>query len=172
MDPAVHFSVGARVVHPSHGAGVIVGVQGKQIGEIKNRYYIIDMHDMRVMVPVKRAATAGLRSVGREARIRRALAHCQERLADDQVIRDYRQRKAALLEKLNSGEFSQWISAVRVLHCLSERRPLGTNDLQMYKRGMDILASELALASSTEFDDARQEIEALLDCATEQPNAA
>lgn len=166
MDSLLRYSVGDTIVHPSHGAGVIVDVERKQIGERKNRYYVIEMHDMRVMVPVKRAQTIGLRPVMRESRLRQALADCRKHLPDDKVIRDYRKRKAALEGALSSGEYRQWISAVRVLHRISNRRPLGIGDLEMYKRGKSILASELALSSGESFDDAHREIEEMLACAT------
>ena len=60
------FRVGDKVVHPSHGAGVICGIETHAINtDVSSSYYVISLMtagSRRVMVPVKNVLMIGLRS--------------------------------------------------------------------------------------------------------------
>ena len=184
MEASVSYAVGSKVVHPHHGAGTIVSIQEKKIGEMCHQYYIIRMpamdrsHDMELMVPVKRADELGLRPIARLNRFRHSLAPCCEPPTEAEHIKDYRARQAAVTEKLKSGSTAEVTSAVRVLYFVNAQRRLGMVDSRLFDRGLNILASELALASDQEIGDAREEIESLLarmlesDEDEEEPTAA
>ena len=157
------YKVGTKVVHPSHGAGTIVCVQEKSIGDMHNTYYIIDTlpGDMQVMVPVQRAESVGLRQIGTLNSLRNALSICSTVPLDEEIEKDFRVRQAIIGEKIKSGSFEQVVSAVRVLFYMNSRRPLGMTDRRFIDQGKDILAGELALASDQEMSEAKQELE---DC--------
>ena len=57
------FNVGDKVIHPSYGAGTILEINEKQVGEQQCTYYIIDLLTQAgtLMVPVSRADELGLR---------------------------------------------------------------------------------------------------------------
>ena len=156
------FFIGAKVVHPNHGAGTVVNIQAKSIGSACHRYYVIETHAMELMVPVGRADTMGLRRVGRLSILRNALCCCATPPDEEEVTQDHRARKAALDEELKSGSFECAVHAARLLFYLNARRPLGIIDRRLYDRAMNMLASELALASGVEIDDAEEEIELCL----------
>ena len=168
MAASADYVVGSKVVHPHHGAGTIVSIQEKKIGELSHQYYIIRMpamdrsHDMELMVPVKRAVELGLRPIARLSRLRRSLAPCCEPPTEAEHIKDYRARQAAVTEKLKSGSTAEVTSAVRVLFFVNSQRRLGMVDSRLFDRGLNMLASELALASDKEIGEAREEIEELL----------
>ena len=168
METSAAYFIGSKVVHPHHGAGTIVGIQEKSIGDTTHRYYVIRMqamdrtHAMELMVPVRRAAELGLRPVSRLSRLRLSLAPCCHPPEEGEIIKDYRARQAAVTEQLKSGSTEKVTDAVRVLYYVNSRRRLGMVDSRLLDRGMNILASELALASSQEIEEARQEIEQLL----------
>ena len=58
------FSVGDKVIHPSYGAGTVLEINEKQIGEQQRNYYVIELLAQAgtLMVPVSRASELGLRS--------------------------------------------------------------------------------------------------------------
>ena len=60
------YQIGSRVVHPCYGAGVVVRIQEKSIGDSIHAYYVIDTvsRPMQLMVPVDRAEEVALRPVG------------------------------------------------------------------------------------------------------------
>ncbi|MCD6302499.1 MAG: hypothetical protein J7M15_03115 [Anaerolineae bacterium] len=158
------FAVGSKVVHPCYGAGTVVHVQEKSIGNNTRRYYVIDAvcKSMQVMVPVKRAADVGLREVGRQQHLIAVLKSCAVPPGDSEIESDLRVRQASMRDQLKSGSFHSVAEVVRKLFFLSEKRPLGTVDRQLFDRGKDFLASELALATDRDLDEAMRLVEEAL----------
>ncbi|MCD6302984.1 MAG: hypothetical protein J7M15_05605 [Anaerolineae bacterium] len=158
------FDVGSKVVHPCYGAGEIVQIREKTIGNISHTYYIIDavVGNMELMVPVKRADEAGLREVQPLLKLERALDECAVPPDLDDMEKDYRQRKAKLGEALKSGDYHEVVEVARKLYFRSTNRVLGATDRTMLNRAKDLLAAELALAADTEVDWAMEQIEGRL----------
>jgi len=161
------YATGSKVVHPCYGAGIIDRIKRSSIGSSDSKYYVIAIDGatggLEVMVPVEQAADFGLRRVMGRSRIYKLIAGCTELPADDEVVSDYKKRKLIMTEWLKSGDFGQVVVAVRMLHCLSLRRPLGMTDKRFYDDGMDMLATEYALAVDVDVDDAKQQIREKLD---------
>jgi CarD family transcriptional regulator len=162
------YSVGSKVVHPAHGAGTIVAIQEKSLGDLRRTYYVINTLSTGVtagtrqlMVPVSRAIPSGLRRVGKAAGLREVLRNCTPPEECD-IDKDYRTRQEAIRTLLNSGSFAQVVDAVLTLYVLHLKRPLGVVDRQLLDHGKDILASELAVATNTEMEDALRELETTL----------
>jgi len=155
------YTVGSKVVHLSRGAGTIIDIEQKRIGDITRTYYVIDTvgKSMRLMVPVKLANDGRLRPVGREARLRKVLIARCAAAAEDEIPKDYRARKAIMSVRLKSGLFGEVASAVSALFLLGCRRSLGMTDRRFLDNGKDLLAGELALASDLELSEAMEEIE-------------
>jgi CarD family transcriptional regulator len=158
------YVVGSKVVHPCYGAGTVLRIQKKSIGDATSTYYVIrtTCRSMQVMVAVNRAESAGLRGVGEPARLRNMLSLCSQPPHENEIERDLRARQNDMREQLKSGQFSTVVSVARILYYLNQRRPLGTIDRQLLEQGKDFLAAELALASDIEFARARQEVESML----------
>lgn len=154
------YPVGSKVVHPCYGAGVVVRVQEKSIGELPHPYYVIRTvsRPMQLMVPVERAQSLGLRSVGEQLGLRGLLETCCN-LPDGAIEPDLRTRQATMREQLKSGHFSEVANVVRTLYFMNNRRPLGTVDRQLFDQGKEFLAGELALATDTQIEQAMQEVE-------------
>ena len=155
------YAVGSRVVHPCYGAGTIVRIQEKSIGETSHAYYVIDTacRSMQLMVPVHRADSIGLRSVGQAADLRMTLANCLQTPAESDVEKDLRVRQTGMRELLKSGDFGNVVEVVRMLFFMSSHRPLGTVDRQLLEQGKDFLAAELALALGEAVEGAMREVE-------------
>jgi CarD family transcriptional regulator len=156
------YTVGAKVVHPCHGAGTIVHIQEKSIGDISHTYYVIktasSSRSMQLMVPVNRADDVGLRQVGKPSKLRKALQSCSEKPAEDDIEKDFRTRQSIVTDKLKSGQFEEITDAVRDLFFLNTLRPLGMTDRRTLEEGKEILAGELALAAGLDIGDAMKEI--------------
>jgi CarD family transcriptional regulator len=155
------FTVGSRVVHPCYGAGEIVRIREKTIGDISHTYYIIDavMGDMELMVPVKRADEMGLREVKPLLDLERALAECAVPPEPDDLEKDYRRRKAILSQALKSGDYQEVVEVARRLYFRSTNRVLGATDRTMLNRAKELLAAELAMAADSEVDWAKEQVE-------------
>ena len=140
------FSVGDKVIHRIHGAGVITGKKRMRVTEKPAPYLVIDLLRSRsiMMVPMDKAEQR-LRPVSKVARLRRLLV---EKLAGrpGQLPRDYRERAEQINDKLKSGQVTKWIEVIRDLRHRHEQRPLSPGDRKLLDRAMDLLSGELALA--------------------------
>jgi len=157
------YAVGSKVVHPYHGAGTIVHIQEKSIGDSTNFYYVIDTipspREMRLMVPVEDAERVGLRRVGKASGLRAMLSSLTEAPDEDEIETDFRARKAIMAERLRSGQFAEVVKVVRELFAMSMHRSLGTTDRRFLEQGKEMLAGELALAADIDREKAMAEIE-------------
>ncbi len=158
------YSVGSKIVHPFYGAGTIVRIQEKSLGDMTNQYYVIDTvpgpRELRVMVPIKNAAEIGLREVGDAESLRALLASAAQPPEERDVVHDFRKRRSLITESLKSGSFSQVVEAVRMLHFMSTERTLSMTDRALLDQGKEILASELALSAGADLQQAMIWIEA------------
>lgn len=167
------YSIGAKIVHPAYGAGTIVRIQEKTLGECRNCYYIIESvpgpHEMHIMVPVDHATDIGLRPIGQAKQLRTWLDLAGTPPPTSEVIHDFRARKSSLLELLKSGSFLKVTHAVRMLYFLGTEHPLSMTDRFLLDQGKQILASELALATEATLEAAMEEIEAKLESMAPMP---
>ena len=66
----LEFHVGDKAVYPAQGVAEVVGIDQKEIsGKIQN-FYVLRLldSDMRILVPIEKAAQVGLREVVQEGR--------------------------------------------------------------------------------------------------------
>jgi len=155
------FTVGNKVVHPCYGAGTVVRIQEKSIGEDAHSYYVIRTisRSMQLMVPVDRAAFFGLRMVGDKIILRDELKICCNVPGEGEIEQDLRARQAGMRERLKLGEYSGIAQIVRALFYMNSQRPLGTVDRQLFEQGKEFLAGELALASDVDLPEAMDEVQ-------------
>ena len=59
------FNIGDKIVYPMHGAGIIEGIEEKEILGKKRKYYImrLPLGDMKVMIPIDNTENIGLREI-------------------------------------------------------------------------------------------------------------
>lgn len=155
------YTVGSKVVHPCYGAGTIVRIQDKSIGDTTHAYYVINTvsRSMQLMVPVNGADEAGLRRVLNPEMLREALVACRDQPADGEINPDLRARQNDMREQLKSGNLAEVVDVVRQLYFLNSSRPLGTVDRQLFDQGKELLAGELSLTSGADLLSAMQEVE-------------
>lgn len=159
----MQFSVGDKVVHPSHGPGEIVGVERKALSDETKRYYVIEIpaRELTVYVPWLKADELGVRpamSGDKRSRMIDVLRTAPEVLPDD-----YRERQELVWEKLRTGQVLLIAEVVRDLTWHRMREHLTKKDTEYLERAKARLAGEMALVSGAEQDDAEERIDALLD---------
>lgn len=159
------FEVGDKVVHPAHGAGVVVSIESKEIVERFNQYYIIDLvaADRQLMVPVKNAEAIGLRPIVSEAKMRRTLDALQS--PPGYLPHNFRERQTYIGGKLKSGEVTSVAEVVRNLFWLNWQKGLSSTESRLFERAKQILAGELALVRGVAVGGAVKEIDDLLSSA-------
>jgi CarD family transcriptional regulator len=142
------FEVGDAVVHPIRGAGVVTDIEELQRDGGNKAYYRIKLLSQvrtNLMIPVKDAATRGLRRAiqrSKLSRVWRVLLAEPKRLPAD-----HKTRSELLEEKLQSGDLFQIAGAVRDLtRRLQKQNSPTVGDRRKYRKGIKLLAAEIAAA--------------------------
>lgn len=143
------FRVGDKVVYPMHGAGVIEGIEEKEVLGERKRYYImrLPIGDMRVMIPIDNVADAGLRFVIDQEGIERVIDILGQK--GSKMSSNWNHRYRANMEKIKSGDIYEVAEVVRNLAIRDREKGLSTGERKMLDNARQILISELVLAQET-----------------------
>jgi RNA polymerase-interacting CarD/CdnL/TRCF family regulator len=160
------FEKGDPVVHPGYGAGIVDAIKAlKFLGNKRKRYYAIQLlaePETTVMVPVRDEDKVGLRAPISQAglgRVWRALRSDPHRLP-----KDHKKRQAMLTEKLHDATAVEVAKVLRDLAWRRERKGHFTiSGRRLYKRGIELLAAEVASSQGIDLADAKFEISNVLD---------
>jgi CarD family transcriptional regulator len=147
------FDVGDKVVYPMHGAGVIEGIEEKEILGQRKKYFVMRMPigDMKVMVPMENVDHIGLRQVVGNEAVNRVMNILGER--DTELQTNWNQRYRANMDKMKSGDIYELADVVRNLMIRDRSKGLSTGERKMLDQAKQILISELALVKEMESKD-------------------
>ncbi|HEY8344980.1 MAG TPA: CarD family transcriptional regulator [Bacillota bacterium] len=153
------FNIGDRVVYPMHGAGVIEGIEEKDLGGNIEEYYIIKlaMGEMKVMIPVSNVDLVGIREVISEDEVDKVFEVLKGE--NTKMSSNWNRRYRANMEKIKSGSIFEVAEVVRNLSLRDREKGLSTGERKMLENARQILLSELVLAQNLAEDQA----EALLE---------
>lgn len=162
------FEVGDKVVHPAHGAGVVSGIEEKELLEGFTQYYIIELAatEMKLMIPLKTAEEIGLRPVARPAQVEAIYRTLRAEPRD--LIDDFKKRQAILKEQLKSGEIIDVAEVVRDLHWRNEDSPLSPTETRQLEGAKQQLAGELSLAEDDDVEESLAQIDRILQNSVEK----
>ena len=165
------FDIGDKVVHPTHGAGLVKGIKEQDLLEQFHRYYVIDLavDDRTLMIPVSNAEEIGLRSISQKpvlSQVWHTLDATAETLSDD-----YKKRQKRIQEKLKTGNAIKVAEVIRDLSALKREDHLTSFDTKLLERAQQFLASEVALVEGVQVGKAEQMISETLDNGMESPVA-
>lgn len=153
------FNIGDKVVYPMHGAGIIEGIEEKEILGEKRKYYIMQMPigDMKVMIPVDNVEEIGIREIIDREDLERVI----DILKGDstKMPQNWNRRYRANMEKIKSGDIFEIASVVRNLMLRDAEKSLSTGERKMLNSAKQMLISEIVLVS----DFNQEEAERIID---------
>jgi CarD family transcriptional regulator len=166
------FQVGDKVVHPAHGAGIVAGIEEKELLAEFRHYSVIHLAatEMKLMIPIKTAEAIGLRPVAMPAQIEAIYETLWAEPHD--LIDDFKQRQAILGVKLKSGNIVDVAKVVRDLHWRNEDTPLSPTESRQLEGAKQQLASELSLAEGVNVEDCLAQIDRILEGAVKKAQEA
>lgn len=156
------FCVGDKVVHPKHGAGVIVGVVSEKVDRIVQEYYVFRMSvgGLVLKIPVATSHLIGLRAVvdaGAAQELLRAIPELQV-----EAVANWNQRYRENMEKLKSGDLYEVARVIKGLAARERQRGLSNGELKMLHTAKQILLSELVLATGQEYQGLERQLSAAI----------
>ncbi|MDD2503553.1 MAG: CarD family transcriptional regulator [Clostridia bacterium] len=153
------YEIGDKVVYPMHGAGIIEGIEVKEILGEKRQYYILNfaMGGMRVMVPTKNVKELGMRDIIPDTDINKVVSILKSPYGT--LPDNWNKRYRLNLEKIKTGDIYEVANVVRDLMIRDRDKGLSSAEKKMLNNARQILISELCLSTSTE----EEEISSLID---------
>ena len=142
------YNIGDSVVYPTHGAGVIEGIEQKEVLGKLQSYYVMRMPigDMRVMVPMENAAEIGVRSVIDRQTAEKVLDSF--RTAEIDVIQNWSKRFRDNMERIKSGNLYEVCAVIKSLMLRDRQKGLSTGERKMLSNAKQILISEIVLSKN------------------------
>ncbi len=158
------YSIGDKVVHPMHGAGVIKDLKKIMLGGIEREYYVVCfvVGNMISDIPVDGCEKIGIRDVMSKDDAQKILEYFRTYEVGSDGNWNKRQREN--LAKLKSGDVYQVASVLKELMCREKRKGLSTSERKTLCSARQIILSELIMSEIADESD----IEMILDeCASE-----
>ncbi|MEI4801928.1 CarD family transcriptional regulator [Bacillus sp. NPDC077411] len=148
------FQIGDKIVYPMHGAGVIEGIEEKEILGEKQKYYVIriPISNMEIMIPMKKMIQSRIRLIADILTLENVLLIFQYGESDNSL--SWKQRYTQNMEKMKRGEIQEGAEVVRDLIRRNKVRALNTSEKQMLDNAQKILISELSLIKGITEDQA------------------
>ncbi|MFA5576474.1 MAG: CarD family transcriptional regulator [Tissierellaceae bacterium] len=146
------FNVGDKVVYPMHGAGIIEGIEEKEIlGEIR-RYFIMRMPigDMKVMVPVDNVEEVGVREIIDPNELERVISILKGNKTS--MPQNWNRRYRINMDRIKSGDIFEIAAVVRNLLMMDLEKGLSTGEKKMLSSAKQMLLSEMVLVSDSDIE--------------------
>jgi CarD family transcriptional regulator len=139
------FQIGDNIVYPMHGAGVIEGIEEKEIQGTKHKYFVIKMpnSNMQVMIPLDKIPKSHIRPVVDMPTLKDVL-HIFNHGEIDRTL-PWKQRYQMNMEKMRTGKIQDGAEVIRDLERINKEKTLNSSEKQMLDNAKKIFISELGL---------------------------
>lgn len=157
------FKKGDKISYPMHGAGFIEDIEERDFLDEKKRYYVLRFSDgdIKVHVPVDNAENAGLRNIISTTECHEVMESFKS-FEDIEESTNWNRRNRENLEKMKSGDVYEIASVIKSLLKRETQKSLSSSEKKLLGTSMQILVSELALASNKKDDEVRKIITQVL----------
>ena len=153
------FKVGDNAVYPSHGVGVVRGIQEKNIGGRKKYFYILQLleNGSTILIPTDKVKDVGLRSIIAEKDVAKIykILRSKEVAVDNQT---WNRRYREYMEKIKTGSVYEIAEVLRDLYRLKSDKDLSFGERKMLDTAKSLLVKELSLAQKLQEDIVENEI--------------
>ncbi len=150
------FNVGDKVVYPMHGAGIIEGIEEKEILGEKRKYFIMRMPigDMKVMVPVDNIEEVGVRDIINSSDLDRVISILKG--SKTAMPQNWNRRYRINMDRIKSGDIFEIAAVVRNLLMMDMEKGLSTGERKMLSSAKQMLLSEMVLVADEDIDKVEQ----------------
>lgn len=147
------YSVGDKVVHPLHGAGIIEEIKEMDIVGKKRKYYVVRfaIGSMVTNIPVENSDSIGIRPIIDKQEAKKVLQRFRDVDVDDDSNWNKRQRDNLI--KIKSGDIYQVLSVLKELMYREKLKGLSTSERKTLCSAKQIVVSELVLSEVADISD-------------------
>ncbi|GHU93840.1 CarD family transcriptional regulator [Clostridia bacterium] len=156
------YTIGDKIVHPMHGAGVVESIVEQKIDGTTRQYYVFKMPvgGMLVMIPINNSDEIGVRPVIGFEEADEVL----DSLCDIEInmTANWNRRYRENMLRIKSGDIAEVAKVVKGLMSREKQRGLSTGERKMLHSAKVILISEIVLAQSSTFEEVERRVNSAL----------
>ena len=147
------YSIGDKVVHPMHGAGIVQEIRKIDIAGKKQDYYAVKfaVGNMITNIPILNSDKVGLRDIIKKTEAKNVIEYFIALPLSDDANWNKRQREN--LVKLKSGDIYQVLGVLKDLMYRDKVKGLATNERKTLNSARQIVISELVLSEYASEND-------------------
>ena len=161
------FNIGDKVVYPMHGAGVIEGIEEKNILNEKQPYYIIKMPgEVKVMIPTAKAEDVGVRDIIDSETAGKVFKVLET--DSTEMSMNWNKRYRDNMDKMKSGDIYEVADVDRDLSFKQKEKGLSTGEKKMLSNAKQILVSELVVAEHASQDEIENLVNSKIELSFEE----
>jgi CarD family transcriptional regulator len=158
----VMFSIGDRISHPLHGAGIIDGIEEREINGKIRRYYVFKLPagGMLVMLPIDHCEEIGIRPIISECEADALL----EEMSDIEIdmTQNWNRRYRENMLRIKSGNLLEVARVIKGLMARESEKGLSTGERKMLRSAKQILISELVLSKKCSYSEVEAKLNKVL----------
>ena len=161
MNTALKWSVGERVVYPSHGVGEIVAMESNELFGPGAQVYVLELIQTprRVTIATEKAEKGALRQIVSPEEARRVIASLKEPPPASKAV-PWTKRQRILNDKLASCCLQDVADVVRELYHLKNVKDLSFSQRRLFDTGIGLIVQELSIALNRPVSEIEEEIRA------------
>ncbi|MBO1907729.1 CarD family transcriptional regulator [Microvirga sp. 3-52] len=169
---ALSFQAGETVVYPSHGLGVITGIEEQEVAEFKLDRLVLslDSGKVTVRIPIAKAKSSGLRKLSEPTVANQALEILSRKARSKRGM--WNRRAADYQERMGSGQLTAVAEILRDLNRGPQQDEASYSERQIFKGALDFMTNEIAAVRHITEAEARKLIEQGLADAARSSEAA
>ncbi len=146
-----NFRIGDKAVYPAQGVTEVTGIETRDICGNQEMFYVLRVLDSekKIMVPVSKVGSVGLREVMSAGEARRVYSVLQDR---DRPVdtQTWNRRFRKYVEKIKSGAVADVAEVLRDLSLARHEKPLSCREREMLELARRLLVKELSLAENSD----------------------
>lgn len=154
------FQVGQNAVHCAYGPGMITKLDEKEIAGTKAVYYVFEVKDLKIWVPVDEDKNTNLRKLTPALEFPKLFSILSS--PGETLSTDRNERKAQLSDAMKDGSLQSICCVIRDLTWQAKTKKLSENDSALLERAQEFLLQEWMASLSVTLSEAEQELKSLL----------
>ena len=138
------FSIGDKVVYPSHGVGKIEDMEEKEVGGQKFKCYVLSIigKDLKIIVPTFNAQKVGLRRIISEDEVEKVFDILREEI--NNMPPKWNKRYTYNMDKIRTGSIYEIAEVFKNLTRLGRRKELSFGERKMLDSTRELIVIEIA----------------------------
>ncbi len=156
------FCIGDKIVYPMYGAGIIEGLEQKEIEGKNETYYVVKIltANLKIMVSAEKAELIGIRAVYTVDEVKKIINSIIVNPSD--MPENWNQRYKENLDKIRTGKLEMVAEVARNLIMRESEKGLSSAEKKLLSTAKQIIISEISLSQDVEKKMAEEMLSELL----------